>query len=238
MFIYSEKNIIKKIRAKNIKGFNRVSWNLLSESKSVISSKNLNENNEGYMANPGEYSAQLFKQVEGKFISISEKILFNVKQLTESSIKGSSITEISEFKDELYDLKENANNLYDNIEDLNTKINIMLKAYERAASLDKKLHDLLLNNRNKVLDLQKKLGGSQVRKEIGEENEYPTMWSYLWAANSGANTTYGPTKSHKKSLNIANQILLDIEMNYKKIKKTINPLKDQLKKIGAPKIKN
>ena len=62
IFIYSENYIIKKIKAKNVKGFNRVSWNLLSESKSIISSKNINKNNSGYMVNPGEYSAQLFKQ--------------------------------------------------------------------------------------------------------------------------------------------------------------------------------
>ena len=158
-------------------------------------------------------------------------------QLTESSIKGNSIAIISEFKDELYNLKENANNLYNNVEDLKTKIDMMLKAYERATSLDKNLHNSLLNNRNEILDLQKKFGGSQVRKEIGEENEYPTIWSYLWSANSGANTTYGPTKSHKKSLDIANKILLHIEMNYKKIEKAIKTLEDQLKKIGAPKIK-
>ena len=105
----------------------------------------------------------------------SEKILFNLKQLTESSIKGNSITIISEFKDELYNLKENANNLYNNVEDLKTKIDMMLKAYERATSLDKKLHHSLLNNRNKILDLQKKFGGSQVRKEIGEENAKRTQ---------------------------------------------------------------
>ena len=65
------------------------------------------------MVNPGEYSAQLFKQVEGEFISISEKIFFNVRQLTESSITGSSISIISDFKDELNNSNENANNLYD-----------------------------------------------------------------------------------------------------------------------------
>ena len=113
----------------------------------------------------------------------------------------------------------------------------MLKAYERAKYLDRNLHDLLLNNRSGVLDLKEKFSGSKVRKEIGEENEYPTIWSYLWAANSGANTTYGPTKSHIKSLEIANKIYLDIEMNYKKIETAIKPLESQLKKIGAPKIK-
>ena len=89
LFIYSDNHIIKKIKTKNIKGFNRVSWNLFSESKSIISSKNLNKEKKGHMVYPGEYSAQLFKQVEGEFISISEKTIFNVKQLTESSINGS-----------------------------------------------------------------------------------------------------------------------------------------------------
>ena len=74
-------------------------------------------------------------------------------------------------------------------------------------------------------------------KEIGEEIEYPTIWSYLWSARSGANTTYGPTKLHKKNLDIANKMLLDIEKNYKKIEKDIKPLEDQLKKINAPKMK-
>ena len=237
LFIYSKKNIIRKIKTKNNAGFNRVSWNLLSESKSAISSKNLNKEYEGNMVNPGEYSAQLFKQIEGEFISISEKIQFNVKQLTKSSIKGSSIAITSKFKDDISTLKENTNILYDNIEDLATSINIMLKAYERAKYLDSNLHDLLLNNRSEILDLKEKFSGSKVRKEIGEENEYPTIWSYLWAANSGANTTYGPTKSHIKSLEIANKIYLDIEMNYKKIETAIKPLESQLKKIGAPKIK-
>ena len=237
LFIYSDNYIIKKIKSKNIKGFNRVSWNLLSESKSIISSKNLNKEKEGYMVSPGKYSAQLFKQVEGEFTSISEKVLFNVKQLTESSIMGSSISKKSEFKDDFYNSNENANNLFEDVQGLKTKIDMMLKAYERAASLDKNLLDLLLNNRNKVLDLQKKFGGSKVRKEIGEENEYPTVWSYLWSVSSGANTTYGPTKLHKKNLDIANKMLLDIEMNYKKIEKDIKPLEERLKNINAPIIK-
>jgi hypothetical protein len=237
VFIYSESNIIRKVKAKNNKGFNRVSWNLLSESKSLISPKNLNKEESGYMVSPGEYSAELFKQVEGEFISISEKTLFNVRQLTEASIKGSSVAIISEFRDELYNLQDSANDLSNNIKDLKTNISVMLKAYERATSLDENLHYSLLNNRNKILDLQKKLGGSQVRKEIGEENEYPSMWSYLWSASSGANSTYGPTKSHKKSLEIAKKIFLELEINYKKIEIGIKPLVDQLKKIGAPKIK-
>ena len=237
IFIYSSNNIIRKVKADNKKGFNRINWDLSSESKSIISSKNFNKDESGYMVNPGEYSAQLFKQVAGEFISISEKITFNVKQLTKSSIKGSSVSMISEFRDELRNLRDQANNLSNNIKDLKTNINMMLKAYERGTSLDENLHSSLLNNRNKILDLQKDLGGSQVRKEIGEENEYPSMWSYLWSASSGANSTYGPTQTHKKSLETANKIFHELEINYINIEMSVKPMTEQLKNIGAPKIK-
>ena len=237
IFIYSSNNIIRKVKADNKKGFNRINWDLSSESKSIISSKNFNKDESGYMVNPGEYSAQLFKQVAGEFISISEKTAFNVKQLTKSSIKGSSVSIISEFRDELRNLRDQANNLSNNIKDLKTNINMMLKAYERGSSLDENLHSSLLNNRNKILDLQKDLGGSQVRKEIGEENEYPSMWSYLWSASSGANSTYGPTQTHKKSLETANKIFLELEIIYINIEMSVKPMTEQLKNIGAPKIK-
>ena len=237
IFIYSNNNIIRKVKADNKKGFNRINWDLSSESKSIISSKNFNKDESGYMVNPGEYSAQLFKQVAGEFICISEKIAFNVKQLTKSSIKGSSVSIISEFRDELHNLRDQANNLSNNIKDLKTNINMMLKAYERGTSLDENLHSSLLNNRNKILDLQKDLGGSQVRKEIGEENEYPSMWSYLWSASSGANSTYGPTQTHKKSLETANKIFLELEIIYINIEMSVKPMTEQLKDIGAPKIK-
>ena len=237
IFIYSNNNIIRKVKADNKKGFNRINWDLSSESKSIISSKNFNKDESGYMVNPGEYSAQLFKQVAGEFISISEKITFNVKQLTKSSIKGSSVSITSEFRDELHNLRDQANNLSNNIKDLKTNINMMLKAYERGTSLDENLHSSLLNNRNKILDLQKDLGGSQVRKEIGEENEYPSMWSYLWSASSGANSTYGPTQTHKKSLETANKIFLELKIIYVNIEMSVKPMTEQLKNIGAPKIK-
>lgn len=237
IFIYSNNNIIRKVKADNKKGFNRINWDLSSESTSIISSKNFNKEESGYMVNPGDYSAQLFKQVAGKFISISEKIAFNVKQLTKSSIKGSSVSMISEFRDELRNLRDQANNLSNNIKDLKTNINMMLKAYERGSSLDENLHSSLLNNRNKILDLQKDLGGSQVRKEIGEENEYPSMWSYLWSASGGANSTYGPTQTHKKSLETANKIFLELKIIYVNIEMSVKPMTEQLKNVGAPKIK-
>jgi photosystem II stability/assembly factor-like uncharacterized protein len=237
IFIYSENKIIKKVKAKNKKGLSRASWNLSSESQSTISEKNFNKEASGSMVNPGEYSAQLFKQIEGKYISISDKRTFKVNQISKGAIEGVSIEQISKFRNKLNNLRNDGNNLSNEIKDLKVKINMMLKSYKRAALLDEDLHATLLENRIKVMALLEKLGGSQARKEIGEENEFPSMWSYLWSASSGANSTYGPTKTHKKSLETANKIFIDIKNDYNEIDLAIKPLNIQLEKIEAPEIK-
>ncbi len=237
IFIYSNNKIIKKVKAKNKKGLSRASWNLSSESQSTISEKNFNKEASGSMVNPGEYSAQLFKQIEGKYISISDKRTFKVNQISKGAIEGVSIEQISQFRDKLNNLRNDGNNLSNEIKDLKVKINMMLKAYKRAALLDEDLHAILLENRIKVMVLLEKLGGSQARKEIGEENEFPSMWSYLWSASSGANSTYGPTKTHEKSLETANKIFIDIKNDYNEIDLAIKPLNIQLEKIEAPEIK-
>ena len=237
IFIYSDNKIIKKVKAKNKKGLSRASWNLSSESQSTISEKNFNKEASGSMVNPGEYSAQLFKQIEGKYISISDKRTFKVNQISKGAIEGVSIEQISQFRNKLNNLRNDGNNLSNEIKDLKVKINMMLKAYKRAALLDEDLHAILLENRIKVMVLLEKLGGSQARKEIGEENEFPSMWSYLWSASSGANSTYGPTKTHEKSLETANKIFIDIKNDYNEIDLAIKPLNIQLEKIEAPEIK-
>ena len=237
IFIYSDNNIIKKVKAKNKKGLSRVSWNLSSESQSTISKKNFNKEESGSMVNPGEYSAQLFKQIEGEYISISDKKTFKVDQISEGALEGVSIEQISQFRQKLNNLRNDGNNLSNDIKDLKVKINMMLKAYKRGELLDKKLHTTLLENRIKIMTLLENLGGSQARKEIGEENEFPSMWSYLWSASSGANSSYGPTKTHEKSLETANKIFTDIEDDYKEIYEAIKPLDSQLEKIGAPEIR-
>ena len=97
IFIYSDNNIIKKIKAKNKKGLSRVSWNLSSESQSTISKKNFNKEASGSMVNPGEYTAQLFKQIEGKYISISDKRTFKVNQISKGAIEGLTRSLAAEF---------------------------------------------------------------------------------------------------------------------------------------------
>ena len=237
LFIYTDTDqIIRKIKAKNTEGFNRISWDLHSESINTISEKNLNNDDSGPLVMPGKYSAQLFKQIEGEFTTLSNKVNFKVRPLQKGALKGSSHDITVRFWEDVGQLRNKANQLSDLIKETEKKINVMLKSYERAKYIETSLHAKLLDLRKDILNIKQKTGGSKVRSEIGEQNEYPRMRDYLWAASGSA--TYGPTKMHKKSLANAEKIFEELTLELTKIKKRINPLVIELKNINAPAIKN
>ena len=162
----------------------------------------------GPLVIPGRYSSQLYKQIEGEFTVVSDKVHFKVNPLTKGSLEGSPYDIVVRFWQEVYELRNKANDLSDNIKDTKKKINIALKAYERSKYIKKSLHSDLLDMRKEILELEQKIGGSKVRSEIGEQNEYPRMRDYLWAASGSS--TYGPTEMHKQSLANAEKIFIEI----------------------------
>ena len=238
LFIYSDNKIVRKIKALNKKGFNRISWDLYSESKGIITQKNQSRNATGYMLSPGDYSAQLYKQINGEYSAISSIEKFKLKRLRDGALENVNDEVKIDYSSRVYNLRNKGNELSTNIKELKSNISLMLKSYQRAESTNSELLSEILSLRNHVLDLERKIGGSKVRKEIGEEYEYPTMWTYLWSANGGTNSSYGPTSSHEKSLANANQIFTNIKSEFKNLKDRYNLLPSQLNLIGAPQIKD
>ncbi|MBL6668664.1 MAG: glycosyl hydrolase [Flavobacteriaceae bacterium] len=236
MFIYdSENNILRKIEGKNKKGINRMSWDLSTASMATVSAKNVDKVMKGYMVEPGNYSAQLHKQIQGKYISIGEKVSFEVHASSIGELAGNSPEKVAKHWKTIATLSDKINTLKTDIEDTRGRIKIMLTAYDRATKSNETLHSDLLNLRLQFLALEQQFSGSKPRQEIGEKNEYPTISDYIGAAR--ANTTYGPTKAHLKYL--SNAVTLFDKMNgtLEQIKEALVPLEIKLKTIGAPNIK-
>ena len=64
---------------------------------------------------------------------------------------------------------------------------------------------------NAQLEIEKKMNGNSSRSEIGENNP-PSIRTHYRNAYSGVRTTYGPTGSHERSLNIAIQMAEKIKV--------------------------
>ena len=129
-------------------------------------------------------------------------------------------------------------NLSSNIKDLKNQIELLYIAYERAQLTNTEIQKSIVNLRDEILKLELKMSGSKVRSEIGEKNEYPTLWTYLWSARGSSNSSYGPTQTHKSSLEYANLLFTEINEKYIVCKKSAENLITELDKLGAPQIKN
>jgi photosystem II stability/assembly factor-like uncharacterized protein len=234
IFIYDGEKIIKKIKVTNNKGFCRANWNLKRESKNIISNKNYKNNTSGTMVKPGKYSAQLFKQINGVFSPISEQVNFHIKPIYEDV---ENINTSVDFWEKVDILSNKCYNLSSNIKDLKNQIELLYIAYERAQLTNIEIQKSIVNLRDEILKLELKMNGSKVRSEIGEKNEYPTLWTYLWSAKGSSNSSHGPTSTHKASLQSANLLFTEIKDKYVGIKKSTEILIKELDKLGAPQIK-
>ncbi|MEM6685230.1 MAG: glycosyl hydrolase [Bacteroidota bacterium] len=236
LFIYDgNDNILRRIKAKNTKGISRISWNLTTNPTYTISESNMSRGGNGYMVAPGSYSAQLFKQIEGKYTSLGNKVSFQVKASGKGALNGSSPAQVVAHWKTVAELSTKVSDLESDARDAKNMINMMLKAYDRAPKSDDNLHTQLLSLRNQLLDMEVQFSGSKARREVGEKDEYPNIRDYLWAVSG--NTTYGPTKSHQKYLDNAMTLFNQMSGKLAEIKAAITPLEGKLMQIGAPKIK-
>ena len=235
-FIYSQDgSIVKKVKAINKSGFNRISWDLTSESKNIITKDNFENSSRGNLIAPDEYSAQMFKQIEGKYIAVSNKVKFNVVPLKQGALKGSPYNVVVSHWNEVSELRSKIYHLSKQIKDLKNKSLIALKAYQRAELVDEKINMKILSLREKILELELNVNGSSIKSKVGEQNDYPRMRDYIWAASSYS--TYGPTKQHKESLQNAHTLYNKFYKEYESLNQQINPINNSLNKINAPVIK-
>jgi photosystem II stability/assembly factor-like uncharacterized protein len=238
LFISDENGvIIRKIKTKNKSGFNRVSWNLTSVSQSTITMKTIDKDRDGKKVRPGKYTAQLVKKIDGKYISMDKPVSFEVKQSNKNAIAGSSADKVVGHWENISDITIKTSDLANDLKETKNTIELMLKAYEKAKSSDENILVVLLSQRTKILELEQQLEGSKVRAEVGEKNEYPSIWTYIWAANGGG-SMYGPTKSHIQYLEYAKTLFSEMTSTLNSIKEAVSPLEIKLETIGAPKVRN
>ena len=235
IFIYNdEEKIITKIKAKNKSGINRITWNLTADPNTTIKQENLNKKSRGILVSPGNYYAEIFKQIDGKFISISNREKIKVKPLNNNNQDYKIIVD---YWNKINILRNQANDLSYEITELEKKTNLLLKSYERAEYVDSILHIELLDVRVNILKLKQKMNGSSSRDEVGEEDEYPTIWTYLWSANGSSRSSYGPTKSHREYFNHASDIYNQLNNQYLELKTDIDEIIKKFDLINSPKIK-
>jgi photosystem II stability/assembly factor-like uncharacterized protein len=229
--------VVRKIEGPASKGFHRVSWNLKTASQRAINPDRTNSKwqPEGFMVAPGKYTVTLAKQIDGVVTNLSEPVKFGVEVLRKGALKGASPDEVVAFWEKLEELQGKMSAVSLVIDEANKRIAAMGVALSRTDIEPAKLNTALYKLKMELANLKLKFFGSQSKNEIGEKNN-PTIYDRISAARTGTtHSTYGPTATHKRSLEIAEKKFAELKAHLTEIMETKMPgIEKQLQDAGAP----
>ncbi len=230
-----DRNFVREISCPTSKGFNRVAWDLRGTSTNAINIDRISKTaSAGLWAGTGTYTATLQKRIDGVVTDLSEPVAFEVEQLYDGALKGASGEELAEFWSYYGELRGATSALRLALADANKKTDAMIAALNRTQNYPQELYNDLHDLRNELLEIEEQLSGQPSKREVGEKTRI-SINNRLGMAWSGANSTYGPTANHLKSLEIASEEFEEIRIEFEMIRnQTIPSLEKELMDAGSP----
>jgi hypothetical protein len=201
----AEGKVVRRIESPAGKGMHRIAWDL-----EAVSLQPLEEGATGTEArpggrtvSPGTYSVSLSRLDDGKLSALAGPLSFEVKRLQESSIPTSPESERIAFDKSVESTMADMGierMRYDKLKkEIATVREAIIRSNEKdiAGAMDQ-IHSL-----EKQLDaFDVRLNGEPSKNAIGEKTD-PTVNTWLWAAASNSNSSYGPTPAGQENLGYA-----------------------------------
>jgi hypothetical protein len=227
--------VVRRIEGPVTKGFHRVAWDLQFPSTAALRSSDPRRQQRSPMVAPGTFTATLMKQIDGNFTRLSDPVNFDVVPLRSGALEGASPDETVAFWQEIQEFRRQTTAVSSALRKAIDKTELMRQALIRTRINPEELEQQLLNVRAQLLDLDRQLNGSRAKREVGEE-DMPNVNSRLSTAIYGtSNSTYGPTPTHRRSLEIAKSQFADIREKLEHIRlNRIPELEKALQEAGAP----
>lgn len=238
LFLYitdESEEVIRRIEAKNKKGFNRLSWDMRVSGNSALGYEGEGQKSKGFLAPPGKYFVRLYKEKDGEISPLSKPLPFELKVLQKGSLPGASPENASKFWQEVSDLNYEMSKTKLEFKNATKKLELMKIAYRKSKRRDAELREELYELQQSLKEMEYELYGNPAKRAIKERTN-PTMQSRLNKVISGTRySTYGPTQTHKQNLKIVKKMHDDFRTRLQPIiTDKIPELEQKLLKIKAP----
>lgn len=199
-------NFVTRMNAPYKKGFNRVAWNLKLPLVTSLSSDKISDNpfesRSGTFAAAGTYTVTMYANVKGEITTLSQPQAFEVEMMKENVLKNPMQNSVDTYLESLKSFKTEYDITLSNFNKASKKLDALERATiymaREPGAIEKEISDLKI----RMQSLEQKLYGNASKREIGEEDVKSVSYR-LSVAQRGFNTTYGPTKMHMESLDMA-----------------------------------
>lgn len=229
--------IVRRIAGKTGKGFHRVAWDLRYPNPNVVVVGQSGRGGEGFMAPPGSYTVEISKEIDGIETTIASPKSFEVVPLREGALKGATPTEAASFWRTVENFQRDLSAFNVQMRHASRRIDAIEKAFNRAKGATTvasvaSVHQI----RKDIQAIDFQLNGHLSKRSVGEKQP-PSISERLGHVVTGvSNATYGPTPSHRKSLEIAQSGYKEVSGQLEKVKAAMQKLEGTLESLGAPRV--
>ncbi len=236
----SNDNFITRIKAPYKKGFNRIAWNLKVPNRTSLKVSKIEEEPSNYyynlFADEGIYSVSMFSKINGTIEALADTQTFEVVRIRENVLDNPVTTDIETYVKDFKSFKSGFESVLNNFNNASKK----LKAYDKASiyvnSNPGTLENEISTLKKEMFALKQLISGNSSKKEIVEK-DVQSIASRLSVASRGFNTTYGPTKTHMKSFDMAKMLFNRIKPRLTKfIDVDVPEIENKLMRAGVPQI--
>ena len=235
----SEDRVVRRIPGPTGAGFHRVAWDLRYPTPNAVELVEpppppWGEPPRGLMVAPGSYQVALALEAGGKTRLLSEPRRFEVKPLRSGALAGASPEDVAAFWRRYEAAVREHTALEVTLERFMTRVERLARVIEHSQvdllSFDPRFHEL----RGSLLELDGQLNGHRSKGEPGEKVP-PTIGDRLSSVSRGVGlSTYGPTASHRKSLEIATTEMTTLREKLEHNDRAFSELARELIAAGAP----
>ena len=237
-----EGDVVKQIIKPLKKGLNRINWDLSTFNTTVVKASDNKGRSWRYggamyrEVDPGIYEVSIFKRQGVSLSFLGGPVSLKVERLRSNVLTNPLANEHDNYYQSLADFTvklrssqyefEKANNI---VKTMKANIKFINNNKEQ---LTKEIYTLI-NNMN---ELNRTLGGSETRKELGEK-DFLTINDRLSSARGGwYSNTYGPTALHMKSFEMAKELYNKINPKVVDYLDNVDKVSVLFEKAGGPTI--
>lgn len=239
----AEGQVVRRLDGPVTAGFHRVAWDLrdpdvepVTSAKGPREPENEWEARYGVMAAPGAYTVTLAKRVDGVLTELDGPQPFEVVRLRDGALAGVPPAEAVSFYRRLAEVDRAVRGARQVLADARERAAIARVALEQSrvspgGPLDTEVRGL----EGRLAELEVTLEGGGARAEIGEPT-VPSVAQRLRVARPGrGGSTYGPTATHRRSLELAEASFAGIREQLESIVgRELPELEKRLEAAGVP----
>jgi photosystem II stability/assembly factor-like uncharacterized protein len=201
-------NAIRRIEGPTGKGFHRVAWDLRLPPTQAIGFRRPFEEEDGegprgVLAAPGTYTVTLSKQVGGKTTELAGPVSFEVVRMRRGALPGADPKDTAAFLARLAEAERATTGATQAVSQALKRVEALATALDRSRSGPDGLDAELQAIRQELYSIEEALVGNRSRASVEDDGPHTITRRVQVAATGTRWSTYGPTPTLRRSLEIA-----------------------------------